>query len=122
MNGQGAKVPQTVLLNLASLVDKVGSKIRDLIEEAFLHLGDEHYLINCLLGIKQEAELLEQDVIESKAHSDPMMERLNYELKQMEHVHVETRFPSPLTPKLYSTSDVDSIDSDRSTRYSIWNL
>jgi hypothetical protein len=76
MNGQGAKVPQTVLLNLASLVDKVGSKIRDLIEEAFLHLGDEHYLINCLLGIKQEAELLEQDVIESKAHSDPMMERL----------------------------------------------
>lgn len=95
MDGQDAKVSQTVLLNLLSLVDKVGSKIRDLIEEVFLHLGDEHYLINCLLGIKQEAELLKQDVIESKARSDPMMERFNYEFKQMEPVHVETRFPSP---------------------------
>jgi hypothetical protein len=122
MDGQDAKVLQTVLLNLVPSVDKASSKIRDLIEEAFLHLGDEHNLINCLIAIKQEAELLEQDVIESKARSGPMMERLNYELKQMEPVHVETRFPSPLTPKLYSMSDVDSVDSSRSTRYSIWNL
>jgi hypothetical protein len=121
MDGQDAKVLQTDLLNLVSSVDKAGSKIRDLIEDAFLHLGDEHYLINCLLAIKQEAELLEHDGIESKARSDPEMERMDFQVKQMEVEHVDTRFTTPSPPESWSASDVDSVESDRSTRYNIWN-
>jgi hypothetical protein len=63
MDVKDAKFLQIVLLNLASSVGTRGAKIRDLVEEAFLHLGDEHYLINCIIAIKQETELMEPDAI-----------------------------------------------------------
>lgn len=66
--------------------------------------------------------MLEQDAIESKARSDPLMERLDDQLKQMEPIHDPIHFSTPSTPELYSSSDANFVDSDRSTRYSIWNL
>jgi hypothetical protein len=54
MSIQDAKLLQTLALNLRSIVETSACKIRSLLEDAFMQLGDEHYLINTLLAIQQE--------------------------------------------------------------------
>jgi hypothetical protein len=67
---------------------------------------------------------MEQDALESKARSDPEKERMEEEIKVLEQVNpvAQNSFTPPSSPELYEASDNDSYDSDRSTRYSIWNL
>jgi hypothetical protein len=125
MSSHDAKVLQNLVLNLASSVETGALNIRSFLEEAFRHLGDEHYLLNVLLAIRKEVDLMEQDALESKARSDPEKERMEEEIKLVEPVNLVPRqfpFTPPSSPELYEASDNDSYDSDRSTRYSIWNL
>jgi hypothetical protein len=126
MSSHDAKVLQNLVLNLASSVETGALNIRSFLEEAFHHLGDEHYLLNALLAIRKEIDLMEQDALENKARSDPEKERMEEEIKLVEAVNpVPRQFPftpTPSSPELYEASDNDSYDSDRSTRYSIWNL
>jgi hypothetical protein len=125
MSSHDAKVLQNLVLNLASSVETGALNIRSFLEEAFMHLGDEHYLLNALLAIRKEVDLMEQDALESKARSDPEKEMMEQEIKVVEHVNPVPHnpfTPPPSSPELYEASDNDSYDSDRSTRYSIWNL
>ena len=125
MSSHDAKVLQNLVLNLASSVETGALNIRSFLEEAFMHLGDEHYLLNALLAIRKEVDLMEQDALESKARSDQEKERMEEEIKLMEAVNLVPRqfpFTPSSSPELYEASDNDSYDSDRSTRYSIWNL
>jgi hypothetical protein len=125
MSSHDAKVLQNLVLNLASSVETGAFNIRSFLEEAFRHLGDEHYLLNALLAIRKEVDLMEQDALESKARSDPEKERMEEEIKLVEPMNpVPRQFPfiPPSSLELYEASDNDSYDSDRSTRYSIWNL
>jgi hypothetical protein len=124
MSSHDAKVLQNLVLTLASLVETSAFNIRSFLEEAFMHLGDEHYLLNALLTIRKEVDLMEQDALESKARSDPEKERMEEEIKVLEQVNpvAQNSFTPPSSPELYEASDNDSYDSDRSTRYSIWNL
>jgi hypothetical protein len=126
MSSHDAKVLQNLVLNLASSVETGAFNIRSFLEEAFRHLGDEHYLLNALLAIGKEVDLMEQDALESKARSDPEKERMEEEIKLMEPMNpVPRQFPftpPPSSLELYEASDNDSYGSDRSTRYSIWNL
>lgn len=124
MRNNDAKVLQKLVLTLASLVENGAFRIREFLEEAFMHLGDEHYLLNALLAIQKEVDLLEQDALEAKARSDPKKERLDEEMKNLEPVQALYQNPFTLSssPELYEPSDNDSYDFDRSTRYSIWNL
>jgi hypothetical protein len=125
MSSHDAKVLQNLVLNLASSVETCSFNIRSFLEEAFRHLGDEHYLLNALLAIGKEVDMMEQDALESKARSDLEKERMEEEIKLMEPMNpVPRQFPftPPSSLELYEASDNDSYDSDRSTRYSIWNL
>jgi hypothetical protein len=61
MSSHDAKVLQHLVLNLASSVESRAVNIRTFLEEAFRHLGDEHYLLNALLAIRKEVDLMEQD-------------------------------------------------------------
>jgi hypothetical protein len=124
MSSHDAEVLQNLVLTLASLVETSAFNIRSFLEEAFMHLGDEHYLLNALLTIRKEVDLMEQDALESKARSDPEKERMEEEIKVLEQVNpvAQNSFTPPSSPELYEASDNDSYDSDRSTRYSIWNL
>jgi hypothetical protein len=126
MSSHDAKVLQHLVLNFASSVETGAFNIRSFLEEAFRHLGDEHYLLNALLAIRNEVDLMEQDALESKARSDPEKERMEEQINLAEAVKpVPRQFtftPPPSSPELYEASDNDSYDSDRSTRYSIWNL
>lgn len=79
MSIQDAKLLQTLALNLRSIVETSACKIRSLLEDAFMQLGDEHYLINVLLAIQQEVEVMEQD----RSTSDAEMEGTEEELKAM---------------------------------------
>ena len=68
---------------------------------------------------------MEQDTLETKARSDPEKERMEEQISLAEPVKPGPRqitFTPPSSPELYEASDNDSYDSDRSTRYSIWNL
>jgi hypothetical protein len=80
MSSHDAKVVQHLVLNLASSVESRAVNIRTFLEEAFRHLGDEHYLLNALLAIRKEVDLMEQDAIESKARSDPEKERMEEQI------------------------------------------
>lgn len=71
MSSQDAKVLQNLVLTLGSSVENDACKIRSYLEETFMHLGDEHYLVNALLAIQKEVDLMEQDALESKARYDP---------------------------------------------------
>jgi hypothetical protein len=125
MSSHDAKVLQNLVLNLASSVESGAFNIRTFLEEAFRHLGDEHYLLNALLAIRKEVDLLEQDALESKARSDQEKERMEEQINLAKAAKtVPRQFTStpPSSPELYEASDNDSYDSDRSTRYSIWNL
>ena len=125
MSSHDAKVLQNLVLNLASSVETGAFNIRTFLEEAFHHLGDEHYLLNALLAIRKEVDLMEQDAIESKARSDPEKDRMEEEITLAQDANPVPRqitFTPPSSPELYEASDNDSYDSDRSTRYSIWNL
>jgi hypothetical protein len=126
MSSHDAKVLQHLVLNFASSVETGAFNIRSFLEEAFRHLGDEHYLLNALLAIRKEVDLMEQDALESKARSDPEKERMEEQINLAEPVKPVPRqitfTPPPSSPELYEASDNDSYDSDRSTRYSIWNL
>ena len=127
MTSRDAKVLQHLVLNLAFSMATGAFNIRSFLEEDFLHLGDEHYLINALLAIRKEVDLMEQDALESKARSDPEKERMEEQINLAEAAKTVPRQftftpPPPSSPKLYEASDNDSYDSDRSTRYSIWNL
>jgi hypothetical protein len=97
MSSHDAKVLQNLVLNLASLVETGALNIKSFLEEAFLHLGDEHYLLNALLAIRKEVDLMEQDALESKARSDPKKERMEEEIKLVEHVNPVSR-QFPFTP------------------------
>jgi hypothetical protein len=46
MSSHDAKVLQNLVLNLASSVETRSFNIRSYLEEAFRHLGDEHYLLS----------------------------------------------------------------------------
>jgi hypothetical protein len=125
MSNHDAKVLQHLVLNLASSVETGAFNIRSFLEEAFHHLGDEHYLLNALLAIRKEVDLMEQDALESKARSNPEKERMEEQINLAEAVKPVPRqfnFTPPSSPELYEASDNDPYDSDRSTRYSIWNL
>ena len=94
MSSHDAKVLQNLVLNLASSVETGAFNIRSFLEEAFMHLGDEHYLLNALLTIRKEVDLMEQDALESKARSDPEKERMEEEIKLVEPVNpVPKQFP-----------------------------
>ena len=80
MSSHDAKVVQNLVLNLASSVESRAVNIRTFLEEAFRHLGDEHYLLNALLAIRKEVDLMEQDALESKARSDPEKERMEEQI------------------------------------------
>ena len=125
MSSHDAKVLQHLVLNLASSVETGAFNIRSFLEEAFCHLGDEHYLLNALLAIRKEVDLMEQDALESKARSDPEKDRMEEQITLAQDANPVPRqitFTPPSSPELYEASDNDSYDSDRSTRYSIWNL
>jgi hypothetical protein len=96
MSNHDAKVLQHLVLNLASSVETGALNIRSFLEEAFIHLGDEHYLLNALLAIRKEVDLMEQDALESKARSDPEKERMEEEIKVVEHVNPVPH--NPFTP------------------------
>jgi hypothetical protein len=51
MSSHDAKLLQNLVLNLASSVETGAFNIRSFLEEAFMHLGDEHYLLYALLAI-----------------------------------------------------------------------
>jgi hypothetical protein len=94
MSSHDAKVLQNLVLNLASSVETSALNIRSFLEEAFMHLGDEQYLLNALLAIRKGVDLMEQDALESKARSDPEKERMEEEIKVVEHVNpVGRQFP-----------------------------
>ena len=80
MSSHDVKLVQNLVLNLASSVESRAVNIRTFLEEAFRHLGDEHYLLNALLAIRKEVDLMEQDAIESKARSDPEKDRMEAEI------------------------------------------
>jgi hypothetical protein len=80
MSSHDAKVLQNLVLNLASSVESGAFNIRTFLEEAFRHLGDEHYLLNALLAIRKEVDMMEQDALESKARSDPEKERMEEQI------------------------------------------
>jgi hypothetical protein len=80
MSSHDAKLLQNLVLNLASSVETGALNIRSFLEEAFMHLDDEHYLLNALLAIRKEVDLMEQDALESKARSDPEKERMEEEI------------------------------------------
>ena len=125
MSSHDVKLVQNLVLNLASSVESRAVNIRTFLEEAFRHLGDEHYLLNALLAIRKEVDLMEQDAIESKARSDPKKDRMEEQInlaQDAKPVPRQITFTPPSSPELYDASDNDSYDSDRSTRYSIWNL
>jgi hypothetical protein len=125
MSSHDVKLVQNLVLNLASSVESCAVNIRTFLEEAFRHLGDEHYLLNALLAIRKEVDLMEQDAIESKARSDPEKDRMEEEITLAQDANPVPRqitFTPPSSLELYEASDNDSYDSDRSTRYSIWNL
>ena len=84
MSSHDAKVLQNLVLNLASSVESGAFNIRTFLEEAFRHLGDEHYLLNALLAIRKEVDLMEQDALESKARSDPEKERMEEQINLAE--------------------------------------
>ena len=86
MSSHDAKVLQHLVLNLASSVESGVVNIRTFLEEAFRHLGDEHYLLNALLAIRKEVDLMEQDALESKARSDPEKERMEEQINLAEPV------------------------------------
>jgi hypothetical protein len=86
MSSHDAKVLQHLVLNLASSVEIGAFNIRSFLEEAFRHLGDEHYLLNALLAIRKEVDLMEQDALESKARSDPEKERMEEQINLAEAV------------------------------------
>jgi hypothetical protein len=86
MSTHDAKVLQHLVVNLASSVESGAFNIRSFLEEAFRHLGDEHYLLNALLAIRKEVDLLEQDALESKARSDPEKERMEEQINLAEPV------------------------------------
>ena len=118
MSSQDAKLLQHLVLNLASSVETGAFNIRSFLEEAFRHLGDEHYLLNALLAIRKEVDQMEQDALESKARSEEQISLA----EPVRPVPRQITFTPPSSPELYEASDNDSYDSDRSTRYSIWNL
>lgn len=95
MSIQDAKLLQTLALNLRSIVETSACKIRSLLEDAFMQLGDEHYLINALLAIQQEVEVMEQD----RSTSDAEMEGTEEELKAMEPVDIKS-FSTPSSHEL----------------------
>ena len=80
MSSHDVKLVQNLVLNLASSVESRAVNIRTFLEEAFRHLGDEHYLLNALLAIRKEVDLMEQDAIESKARSDPEKDRMEEQI------------------------------------------
>jgi hypothetical protein len=84
MSSHDAKVLQNLVLNLASSVESGAVNIRTFLEEAFRHLGDEHYLLNALLAIRKEVDQMEQDALESKARSDPEKERMEEQINLAE--------------------------------------
>jgi hypothetical protein len=86
MSSHDAKVLQHLVLNFASSVETGAFNIRSFLEEAFRHLGDEHYLLNALLAIRNEVDLMEQDALESKARSDPEKERMEEQINLAEAV------------------------------------
>jgi hypothetical protein len=86
MSSHDAKVLQHLVLNLASSVETGAFNIRSFLEEAFRHLGDEHYLLNALLALRKEVDLMEQDALESKARSDPEKERMEEQINLAEPV------------------------------------
>jgi hypothetical protein len=96
MSSHDAKLLQNLVLNLASSVETGALNIRSFLEEAFMHLGDKHYLLNALLAIRKEVDLMEQDALESKARSDPEKERMEEEIKVLEHVNPLPQ--NPFTP------------------------
>jgi hypothetical protein len=87
MSSHDDKLLQNLVLNLASSVETGALNIRSFLEEAFMHLGDEHYLLNALLAIRKEVDLMEHDALESKARSKPEKERMEEEIKVLEHVN-----------------------------------
>jgi hypothetical protein len=119
MSSHDAKVLQNLVLTLASSVETGAFNIISFLEEAFMHLGDEHYLLNALLAIQKEVDLMEQDALESKARPDQEKERMEEELNVLEQVNLvdQNPFTPPSSPELYEPSDNDSYDSNRSTRY-----
>ena len=84
MSTHDAKVLQHLVVNLASSVESGAFNIRSFLEEAFRHLGDEHYLLNALLAIRKEVDLMEQDALETKARSDPEKERMEEQINLAE--------------------------------------
>jgi hypothetical protein len=96
MNSHDAKVLQNLVLTLASSVETGAFNIRSFLEEAFMHLHDEHYLLNTLLAIQKEVDLMEQDALESKARSDLGKERIEEEIKVLEQVNPVAQ--NPFTP------------------------
>jgi hypothetical protein len=86
MSSHDAKVLQHLVLNLASSVETGAFNIRSFLEEAFRHLGDEHYLLNALLAIRKEVDQMEQDALETKARSDPEKERMEEQISLAEPV------------------------------------
>ena len=84
MSSHDVKLVQNLVLNLASSVESRAVNIRTFLEEAFRHLGDEHYLLNALLAIRKEVDLMEQDTLESKARSDPEKERMEEQINLAE--------------------------------------
>ena len=99
MSSPDAKELQNLVLNLAFSMETGAFNIRSFLEEDFLHLGDEHYLLNALLAIRKEVDLMEQDALESKARSDPEKERMEEEIKLMEPMNPVPR-QFPFTPYL----------------------
>ena len=100
MSSHDAKLLQNLVLTLASSVETGAFNIRSFLEEVFLHLADEHYLLNALLAIRNEVDLMEQDALESKARSDPEKERMEEEIKVLEHVNPLPQNPFPPPPFL----------------------
>lgn len=113
--GKYVKLLQNLVLNLGSSVENVACKIRSFLEKAFMHLGDEHYLLNALLAIQKEVELMEQDAIESKARPDPEMEMFEEELKNLEPVQLVHQNPVSPPPPPNCMSQVTMIHTTQTS-------
>jgi hypothetical protein len=114
MSSHDAKVLQNLVLNLASSVETGAFNIRTFLEEAFRHLGDEHYLLNALLAIRKEVDKMEQDALESKARSDPEKERMEEQIHLAEPAKTRPRqFTYTPLPRQNCTSPVTMTPTTR---------